>query len=133
MSPSSALGPPMGVHAHPAGVLLATLKASTQHVLQDDGLLAGDDGILVVVGITGLGVNERQLQLLESEGWREHCGGSRRQSSAGTLWPTGSQLACPFDGLMTRSHFCVLLLCSLRNRNLHLCLGGPNGHASVAR
>lgn len=47
--------------AHPAGVLLATLEASTQHVLQDDGLLAGDVGVLVVVGVTGLGVNEGQL------------------------------------------------------------------------
>lgn len=90
MSPSSALGPPLGVHAHLAGVLLATLEASTQHVLQDDGLLAGGDGILVVVGVTGLGVNEGQLQLLKSEGWRERWGGSRKQSSEGTVWPTGS-------------------------------------------
>lgn len=61
MMPLSVLRPPLGVLAHPTGVLQATLEASTQHVLQDDGLLAGDDGILVVVGVTGLGVNEGQL------------------------------------------------------------------------
>lgn len=36
--------------------------------------------------------------------------GSREQSSERTQWPPGSQVACPhFDGLMTRSHFCVPL------------------------
>lgn len=68
---SSALGSPPRVLAYPAGVLLATLEASTQHVFLDNGLLAGDAGILVIVGVAGLGVNERQRYFLQDKGWRE--------------------------------------------------------------
>ena len=64
------MGPPKPVLAYPSSVLLATLKAGTRHVLRADGVLAGDDGILTVVGVTGLGVNERQLKLLLGKGWR---------------------------------------------------------------
>lgn len=56
--------------AYPSSVLLATLKAGTQCVLQADGVLAGNDGILTVGGVAGLGVNEGQLKLLLGGGCR---------------------------------------------------------------
>lgn len=81
------------MRAHLAGVLPAVLEAGAQHVRQDDGLLAGGDGVLMVVGVTGLGVDEGQLQLLKSEGRKERWGGSGKQSSEGMrglLAPAGS-------------------------------------------
>lgn len=77
----SLLRPP-GVPAHPAGVFLAALEAGAEHVVEDDGDLAGDAGVLVVVAVAGLGVDEGQLQLLQGEGWGEGWGGE--QSSAQT-------------------------------------------------
>lgn len=85
--------------AHPTGILLATLEAGTQHVLQDDGLLGGDPGILMVVGVTGLGINEGHLQLLQGEGRRECCGGEQRAELRGE--PVASWLSA---GLSLLAH-----------------------------
>ena len=114
-SPQGVMGtgrpwPPSGLLAHPAGVFLATLEAGTEHVLEDDGLLAGVVRVLLVVGITGLGVNEGYVHLLQGEGWRECWVGSRAALRRdGTIpWLSAGQslLSCTHsDELMTRSRF----------------------------
>lgn len=58
---------------HITSILLAFLETSTQHAFKDDRLRAGN-GVLLVVGIAGLGINERHLQLLQGKGWRERWG-----------------------------------------------------------
>lgn len=68
-----------------AGVLLAVLEAGTQHVLQNDGVLAGD-GILLVVGFTGLGIKDWLLHLLQGEGRRESWGGGKAELRGSTGW-----------------------------------------------
>lgn len=55
---------------HITGILLAFLEASTQHIFKDDRLRAGN-GVLLVVGIAGLGINKRHLQLLQGKWWLE--------------------------------------------------------------
>lgn len=63
---------------HITSILLAFLETSTQHAFKDDRLRAGNR-ILLIVGIAGLGINERHLQLLQGKGWWEHWVG-REQS-----------------------------------------------------
>lgn len=75
--------PALGVLAHPAGIHLAILEAGTEHVLEDDGLLAGAARILMVVAVAGLGVNEWQVQLFQDEGWRQCWVGNRSRARKG--------------------------------------------------